>query len=76
MVQKYEQVVQPLPLKKIIFNNFIGGLAWAVGATIGLSLIITLVTIIVHYVNFVPIVGNFISQVLDFVLKNNHTIQR
>jgi hypothetical protein len=76
MAQRFEQVDKPLPFRKIMVDNFVGGLFWALGATIGLSLIITFLTLIVHYVNLVPIVGSFISQVIDFILKTNHSLQR
>lgn len=70
MVPKYERSSK-LSLREIILNNFIGGLSWALGATIGLSLIITLLTLIAKQVNFIPIFGNFVSEITTFVLRTN-----
>ena len=67
--EPYEKVT--FSRKNIIINNFLGGISWALGATLGLSLIIALVSIAAHYVNFIPVIGKFISDVLDFVLKTN-----
>jgi hypothetical protein len=71
MAQKYEQVSQKLPLHKIIFNNFIGGIAWGIGATVGLSIFFTILGIIGQQINLVPIVGTFISHIIDFILTTN-----
>ena len=76
MDQPYEKVSQKLSMKKILWNNFIAGIAWALGATVGLSFIIALLGILVQNLNLVPIVGTFASQVIDFVLKNNQSLQR
>jgi Domain of unknown function (DUF5665) len=60
-----------LSKKEIIFNNFLGGIFWALGATVGLALIFTILAYIAKHINFVPVVGSFVSQIIDFVLKNN-----
>lgn len=69
-LQPYENASK-LSKKEIILNNFFGGIAWALGATVGLSLIFTLLGILAKNVNLVPIIGSFVSQVIDFVLANN-----
>lgn len=68
-MDKYEKVTRSI--KQIMFNNFIGGIAWAVGATIGFSFIIALLTILSKQINFVPFIGNFAAQVTNYVLQNN-----
>ena len=55
----------------IIINNFIGGLSWAVGATIGIALIVALLTFIIRNVNLVPVIGNFISDVIKEIIATN-----
>ncbi len=74
--QPYKRASTDLPLKKILWNNFIAGVAWALGATIGISIIIALLSIFSHYVNFVPIVGGFVSKVIDFILQNNANLHK
>jgi len=69
-LQPYENSSK-LSRKEIIINNFFGGIAWALGATIGLSFIFTLLGILAKNVNIVPFVGSFVSQVINFVLANN-----
>lgn len=69
-LQPYEKIGRR-SLQDIVFYNFIGGLAWALGATIGLSVIIWTLTVVAQNVNLVPIVGNFVSQVINFILATN-----
>ena len=69
-LQPYENASK-LSKKQIILNNFFGGIAWALGATVGLSFIFILLGIIAKEINFVPFVGSFVSQVINFILANN-----
>lgn len=62
--------------KDIIINNFLGGLAWAVGATIGISLLIAILGFIAAHVNVIPVFGKFVSDIIDFVLQNNRSLHR
>ena len=74
--QRYEMASRPLPMKKIILNNFIGGIAWAIGATVGLAIFFAIISIVAKNINFVPIVGSFISDVLNFILATNPNLQK
>lgn len=74
-LQPYEKSSK-LSMKEIMFNNFIGGAAWALGATIGLSLIIAILTILAKNINFVPIVGSFVSHVINFILATNPNLHK
>lgn len=73
-MEKYEGV-EKTPRKKIIIDNFLGGFSWALGATIGLSIIIAIIGFLLKHVNFVPAVGNFIYQILVFILSKNPNLQ-
>jgi len=68
-MEKYEQVSSSR--KRIFLNNFIGGIAWALGATIGLALIVTILALILKNVNFIPIVGDFVAKVIQFVIEKS-----
>jgi hypothetical protein len=68
-MERYEQIDKK---RKIIFiDNFIGGIAWALGATVGLSIIIALLSIILKNTNVIPFVGNFVAGVIQFVITKN-----
>ncbi len=68
-MEKYERVKRSF--KDIIFNNFVGGIAWGLGATVGVSIVIAILGLILKNVNLVPFVGNFVSQITNYVLQNN-----
>ncbi|MGH7202870.1 MAG: DUF5665 domain-containing protein [Candidatus Levyibacteriota bacterium] len=72
--QPYERTSK-LSRKEIIVNNFLGGIAWALGATIGLSLIFTILGLIAKNVNLVPVVGSFVSEIINFVMAHNPNLQ-
>ncbi len=61
---------------EIFINNFTGGIAWGLGASVGVSILITVLGFIASQANLVPFVGTFVSQVIDFVLKHNQSLQR
>lgn len=68
-MEKYESVKRSF--KDIIFNNFVGGIAWGLGATVGVSIIIAVLSLILRNINLVPFIGNFVSQITNYVLQNN-----
>lgn len=58
--------------RQIITNNFLGGLAWGIGVTLGLTVFFAVLAFISSHINFVPIVGNFVSNVIDYVLNSSN----
>lgn len=68
-MDKYQKVEEGK--KELIINNFIGGISWALGATVGLAFVVAILGIIIKNVNVVPYVGNFVSNVLSFVVQKN-----
>ena len=59
------------PLKKMLFHNFLGGIAWGLGATVGLSIFLAIATLILNQINLVPIVGSFLSDVFEYMTRNS-----
>ncbi|HSW47720.1 MAG TPA: DUF5665 domain-containing protein [Candidatus Saccharimonadales bacterium] len=76
MSQPYEKSSLKLSRKQIVVNNFVGGLFWALGATVGLAFIFALLSLIAKNVNLVPFVGSFVSQVINFVISHNPNLQK
>lgn len=57
--------------KSILVDNFLGGIAWGLGVTIGVTVLIALLTFALKQVNLVPIVGNFVLEVQNFITQNS-----
>lgn len=64
-----------MSLKKIARNNFVAGIFWALGVTIGFSLLIAVLTLFAKYIDVIPYIGSFVSDVIDFVLSYNHNLK-
>lgn len=69
MAEKHENVTRSR--KEIFFNNFVGGIAWGLGATLGLAVLFILMGMLVAKVNLVPYVGEFVAEVANEVLQKN-----
>ena len=71
---RHEHVARPR--KHIIWNNFLGGFAWGLGVTVGLSIIFVFLAILGRYVDLVPVVGDFVAKVIQFILQNEPQLVR
>ena len=71
--EKYEQVTRSR--KKIFINNFIGGIAWGIGATFGLAVFLAVSGFIIGKINLIPVVGTFVSDTYNYVSETNPRLQ-
>ena len=53
----------------LIARSFVGGLFTALGATIGLAIVITLASIILEWLGVLPVVGEFFSRINEVLDK-------
>lgn len=56
---------------EIFLNNFLGGIAWGLGATVGVSIFFAILALLLSKVNLIPFFGNFVSGILTYVLQSN-----
>ena len=61
--ENYKKVERPL--KKIIINNFIGGIAWSLGVLIGTGIVFGIIVYLVRRIDFVPIFGKFLANIIQ-----------
>lgn len=69
MPEMYEQVNNKMG--KILRNNFIGGVAWGLGATVGVAIILAIIGLILRQINLIPVVGSFVAAVVKFILESD-----
>lgn len=56
--------------RDIMAANFLGGLSWGFGTVVGATVVVALLFGILRTVNLIPVVGGFISGVVDVVQQN------
>ena len=64
-MERYEQIHRDW--KQMMWDNFLGGISWGLGATVGAAIILALLTFVLKQVNFVPLIGNFAAQVSTYI---------
>jgi hypothetical protein len=72
-MQKNEQIYRGR--KKMMFNNFLGGISWSIGVWIGTTVIIALFVFLLSKINLIPIVGDFVGRISEYVAKNGSQFQ-
>lgn len=68
-VEKYYIEVNSNPVTKF-FNGLIGGIGWGIGLTVGTGVLLYLLGMAVAKVDFVPIFGNFLADVVKSAQGN------
>ena len=56
-----------LTKRRIIVNNFLGGLAWGLGSVIGATIIVALLFWILSWIKWVPVVGEVATEVSNTI---------
>jgi hypothetical protein len=64
----YERVNRPLG--KMLLHNFLGGIAWSLGTLLGASIIIGIIGYIIAQIDFVPIIGKWVADIIQSSQSN------
>lgn len=56
---------------KMMLDNFLGGIAWSLGVWVGATIIIAFFVFILSKVNYIPLVGGFVVQIIDYINSNS-----
>ena len=72
IVEKHYIEVNPSARRRF-WLNIIGGLGTGIGLTLGTGIVLTLIAYFVSKVNFVPIFGHFLSEVIKSAQGNIYT---
>lgn len=58
------------PRKKMLLDNFLGGIAWSFGVTIGGAVTITIIAIVLSNINYIPYIGDFVISITKYVSEH------
>lgn len=64
------------PLKRVLLNNFLGGIAYALGISFGATLVIAVLGFVLAKVNLIPIIGMLVIDVNRFIAENGNSFHR
>jgi hypothetical protein len=62
------------PTRRMLWDNFLGGISWALGVTVGLSIIFGALGYIGGKVNWIPVVGKVFSDLTQSIENNRPTV--
>lgn len=65
--QPHEKVARPVG--KIFVSNFLGGIAWGLGVTVGLSIVFGILGFVISKVDVVPIIGDFMQRLTQGLVE-------
>ncbi len=57
--------------KKMMLENFLGGISWSLGVWIGTTFVIALLVFLLSKIDFVPVIGDFVAKVMSHAAKVN-----
>lgn len=64
MPQQTKDTAPQHSVKRIFFVNFIGGIGWVLGMTLGVSLLVLLTSSIISTLGGFPVIGNWIAKII------------
>ena len=69
--------MEPLPAKinpqeskrKIFFKNFIAGIGWMTGATVGFTILFTVLGFVLKWLGGLPVFGEWLADIITWTNK-------
>lgn len=56
--------------KKMMFDNFLGGIAWSFGTIIGGTILLLIIGFFLSKIDFVPIIGGWVHRVVQEAVQD------
>lgn len=69
-IQETNRLLETLIKRTNLWYRFVAGLMQALGATVGLAIILAILSYLLSRVQLVPIIGNWISDIANQALSN------
>lgn len=76
IIEKHYLETVPASTFKKFWNGFMQGIGYGVGLSIGTALVIASLGFFVSKIDLVPILGSFLSKVLDFAINQSSNFTR
>lgn len=72
VVEKHYIEVSPSVIKRF-YLGLLGGIGWGIGISIGTAVIIYLLSIFISKIDFIPVLGQFLAEVIKSAQGNLNT---
>ena len=59
-------------LTKLIWFNFMRGLAFGLGSVIGATVLVSMLIFLLREINFIPIIGEWATEVLSIITEQKN----
>ena len=69
-MEKSEKIYEKR-LRTILWHNFLAGVAWGLGITVGATIFLAIGGFLLSKINLIPIIGTFVVQIVEFVQYNS-----
>lgn len=56
---------------RMMFANFLSGMAWGLGTVIGATFVLAFLIFVLSQLNTVPLIGNYIADILNYIQNNS-----
>jgi hypothetical protein len=57
------------PKRTIFFKNFIAGLGWMTGVTVGFTILVAAVRFLFNWIGGLPLVGEWLAEIITWTNK-------
>lgn len=65
-MEKHEEIYRK-NLRLILLHNFLGGIAWGLGITIGAAIILAFGGFLISQINLIPVIGEYVKDIAEYV---------
>lgn len=72
-MEKSEKIYEKR-LHTILWHNFLAGITWGLGVTVGATIFLAIGGFILSQINLIPIVGTFVVQIVEFVQHSSRNL--
>lgn len=62
-----------VPIYRVILHSFVGGIAWAAGASIGLTILVAIISYTLKLLGGLPFIGEIVGQIVQYTQEYLNT---
>ncbi len=72
-MEQYEKVHRSS--KKMLLDNFLGGISWSLGVFVGGTIVIGAISLIFSKIDLIPVIGDFVAEITRYVQTHSQLVK-